>query len=293
MDEVEEDHHYRRRRRPPPPIQYTPDYRKGGVGGAQSIQDATVISQAADPTAGGRQDPNSITGIQKWQWDLAWWDKVPLNPMTTPLEEQRAFIFPTNDTMRGLNQRFYEKIPFADVTAPTVAEIDRWNMEVIQLFRDLVGNPTPLESDHCLFLRAQWALERHFTDDWDADYSATGVGSSEGPCFLFGDPYPDAPVCGFEFIPDHIGDQDPYGYESVCTNDPTETISTTVDAWPWSIKMSKILSRLIDDYISSNGAIADIVKFQTAPKVGIAWNTRLPSANLPDDVIFKFSPNTF
>lgn len=279
------EHHYRKRGRIPATIEYTPTWRTGGVGGVDDIFLATQQSHAADPGSGGAQDPNKITWIPRRNWDLAWWDKTPMDPINTPLNELRDFIFPSPYTMRGLNQRFYEIRPFEDNTAPTVAEIDSWNVEVIKLFRDLVGNPTPVFPDHCLFLRAQWALERHFTDAWDADYSFTGVGSLEGPCFLFGERHPGYPRCGFDFIPGDSHQWD-YGWDYLCPNTPSETTLGSAETLPWSIKLSTVILQFIEMYISSNGAVTDVVKLQQAQKVGLAWNI---NEDVVDDVIFKFS----
>lgn len=270
QDEGGDLHHYKRRRHPiQSGIQYTSEYRSGDVGGAEEIQDATVLSQTFVPG----QDPNSIQYIPKIDWDIAWWNKVPIVAQNLTPEEMAAFLFPSPDTMRGLNQYFYEINPFADYTAPTVAEIDYWNIHVIKHLRNIFGNNNPIEPDHCLFLRAQWGLERKWSSFWDEGYGYTGLGSDEGPCWLFGELFPDAPNCGENFIPDHALDQDIYGLGVICTNEPAITTHATIPPEiPWSIKLSKIIYGHVQEYIASGGSDGTIITFHTAAKVGFGFH---------------------
>jgi len=131
-----------------------------------------------------------------------------------------------------LRQRFYEVNPYADVTNPTVAEIDYWNIEVIRHFRRLIGITVPINPDPCLFLKAQWAQEHAVSTVWDAVSGFTCTGSTN-------------PHCGDGFIPT-CEDQAPYlpqypGLTCCGAGAGSGGIASTNTDIPWSIKLVRII----------------------------------------------------
>jgi hypothetical protein len=178
-------------------------------------------------------------------------------------------IFPTANTMLGLYDHFYEVNPYTDNTNPTIAEIDFWNIEVVRHFRRILGNTTPLEPDRCLFLRAQWASERAWSTYWDEKYPGK-LGTAGGPCI---DPVMGASSsnqhCGASFVPD-AEDQLPYlnGGEACSTRVGAEGLTTLNTDIPWSIK----ISRVIQNFIGSDGLSDHMGPFQSRTRVGFSWH---------------------
>ena len=85
-----------------------------------------------------------MTWITQAQWDIAVWDGVPFNPCGKTGQEIYNFCFPNPfgpniKAMRGLRQLYEQLNPFSNVLAPTVAEIDYWNTEVLRHHRRLLG----------------------------------------------------------------------------------------------------------------------------------------------------------
>lgn len=164
------------------------------------------------------------------------WDGVPIDVCGKTTAEICEFVFPSVNTMRGLRDLFYNTKPFADNVHPTVAEIDEWNVKVIQHFRNLIGAKTVVSADKCLFLRAHWNSERAWTRIWDtSDYPGTCDGSS-------------APHCGADFIP-NCPDQILYlgNPPSPCcvTTSGAEGIFTVNKDLPWSIKLSRVIAQTL------------------------------------------------
>jgi hypothetical protein len=199
------------------------------VSGGQGIREATAFSQAVASVVS--QDPDGIGWISNWGPN---WDGVPNCIVGVPTSEQCNWVFPqgSGDVMRGLRQRFYEVNPYADVTNPTVAEIDYWNIEVIRHFRRLIGNTVPINPDACLFLKAQWSEEHFRSTVWDSVSGFTCTGSTN-------------PHCGDGFIPP-CTDQAPYltqypGLTCCGATAGSGGIGSTNTNIPWSIKLSRII----------------------------------------------------
>jgi hypothetical protein len=72
-------------------------------------------------------------------------------------------------------------LPFADKFAPTVDEIDHWNIKVINHIRDMLGIPNKVTGDPRLYLEVAWADERKFTTIWDTKYPGV-FDTAYGPC---------------------------------------------------------------------------------------------------------------
>jgi hypothetical protein len=208
--------------------QYTPAISRSSLVGARCIEDSTVFAL----TRAGNKN-HAPDGIG-WMTDqLSWptWDGMPFDTNGKNTKEICSFVFPRPNQMRGLRALFYDIKPFADDVRPTVAEIDAWNVQVIQHFRNLIGAPMLVMPDRCLFLRAQWNSERRFTRVWDTDYPAdTCYGSTNEHC-------------GATFLPSPV-DQEPYLKGGVpCVNVAgAEGIFTVNKDLPWCIKMSRVIA---------------------------------------------------
>lgn len=145
------------------------------------------------------------------------------------------YIFPNvssgNYVMRGLEQLYHTIEPFEDETAPTIAEFENWNLQVLNHFRNLLDIP-PASYDPSLFLKTMWATERKRTGIWDA-YGGE-PNSAFGPC-----PPGSQIHCGETFVPS-ASDQSPYWNENYCGIPGTVTDvltgsdagSATVGTWP-------------------------------------------------------------
>jgi hypothetical protein len=251
---------------PPPSLkQYTPLYTKTtSPTGVDFMNNMTSVSQAVSTV--DSQDPDGI----KWlNWSGTEWDGVPYSGYIGPsgrssYPELCAFLKPNGGyAIRGLREKFYQVNPFSDVTAPTIAEIDAWNIEVIKHIRALVGNTTPVSNDARLYLEARWSSERKFTQYWDSDYPASEyvckdanknivdcTGRAPGPCFLGGVEYDLAGGhCGDSFFPD-ASDRTPYIQAYPPSTHPelvtynSRSSEATSAGWgsnrdiPWSIRLA-------------------------------------------------------
>lgn len=130
------------------------------------------------------------------------------------------FVFPngsTNRVMRGLQDLYNTVNPFADPFAPTVDEIESWNVEVIKHFRKLLGLNQTFTNDQKLFIASKWSSERQSTNIWNK-YPSTGV-NNYGPC-------PNGTShCGAWFSPSQPSDQLPYWNDYICAY-PTNITKT-------------------------------------------------------------------
>jgi hypothetical protein len=264
----------------PPPVgacndlgQLTPNYSPANIGGAADINYATSVSQAVASVIS--QDPYGFWAGNEATWNsVAYWDGVPMDvsgwPTSPTTAQLAAFIYPDSNHMRGLHQHFYNINPFADNTAPTVEEIDQWNVEVIRHLRKLVGNTTPVGGSRCLFLRAQWNEEKHWSTIWDSPPYDGWICPHTGPV----DPH-----CGAAFIP-NAADQLPYLDQMddvVCSQKSgAEGMSTINTNIPWSIK----LARTIALWIQSEGMTGHAGPYFTRECFGCCFH------------VLKYSPAT-
>ena len=258
--------------REPPPTTECPSYHPDAtVPGRMSQADTVRAITAYVNSKGQRHDPDGITWMKPGDWTP--WDGVTtINPCTSTTQQIMAFVFPKPgggsniNSMRGIRELFYSVKPFKDNQNPTVAEIENWNIEVIRLFRRLLGKNFPVENHKCTYLKAAWADERAHTDYWTANYPGQ-LDSATGPCTL---PTSSNAHCGASFIP-NANDQIPY----LCpSNLPpcgemsgAEGVSNHNTDIPWSIKMS----RIIGQYLNSDGIGAHTGPFIGRPYFGSAW----------------------
>lgn len=258
---------------PPPPTDpvcpnYHPDH---SIPGKPSQADIVRSITSYVNGKGYRHDPDGIPWIPRVNW-VPWDGVTTINPCTSTKAQLMAFIFPPPggiNTMRGLRERFYEVNPFADNSNPTVAEIENWNIEVIRLFRRLLGfNQTthPVYNDKCTYLKAAWAEERARTNYWSATYPGTLDGAA-GPCTLPNSPNPH---CGASFLLSP-SDQAPYLCPSTmppCTvTSGAEGISNHNTDIPWAVKMS----RIIGSFLASDGIDQHTGPFVGRTYFGSAW----------------------
>jgi hypothetical protein len=188
-------------------------------------------------TAGwGPHDPRGNALTRSTNWSIAHWDGIPFDMTGKTKEEIHKFLVPDHQNnkyaIRGLEEYFYRRKPFADNNNPTVAEIDTWNLEVIRHIRSVLGvkvttGPTtglyygkdiPIIPDARLYLECAWADGRKHSQMWDEIYSGgvikNGIenfGFAPGPCWLPlppPNPNPSAvrppgytPHCGETFAP--------------------------------------------------------------------------------------------
>ena len=264
-----------------------------GYHGTWHLTRATLLSSTVSKGT-QRQDPDGIHWIPQSNWKAAEWDCVPRSHCKYTKMEMQKWLFPDNNTMRGLRERFYEVNPFTDVNNPTIAEIDSWNVEVINHFRRLLGlknTATPLRS---LFKRAYWASEayaiRRFVQERQIKnekgdviriehyYTSKGVcpkGQKNAHCkagYL--------PACGMLDYPSETNepgqDHPAYKYpdetdwsciKSVPGNQ-AEDIVTTKTNLPWSIKMSRVILQ----FIASDGFCGHTGPFLIREHVGVAFH---------------------
>lgn len=257
---------------PPPSNTGCPTYHPNNSipGKPSQVEIINGITQYVN-NKGLRHDPDGITWLKPGDWKS--WDGVTtMNPCTSTTAQLMAFIFPPPggiNTMLGLRDLFYQVKPFADNSNPTVAEIENWNIEVIRLFRRLLGftqTTHPVSNHKCTFLRAAWAEERARTDYWTASYPGSMDGAT-GPCTI---PFSSNEHCGASFIP-NATDQAPYLCPSTmapCTNTSSaEGISNHKTDIPWGIKMS----RIIGQYLGTDGIGNHTGPFIGREYFGSAW----------------------
>lgn len=243
-----------------------PTWLSGG-GGSTGVQIISAASIPHDPDT----DPTDWTGSE--------WDGIPFpgNWETATKEELCAFAFPLGhgNAMLGLREKFYQLNPFADTNNPTVVEIEDWNIAVIEHFRSLFGIDTPIEKDRCLYVRALWADERKYTDYWDTAYPSGG-GSPPGPiCCPSGVACSTDAHCGDIFYPLDYNDQLPYFTgspepEPGCPwvgGGSTGIITTSTKTTNWVSQ----LSRVIKNWVCSEGQTGHAGPFFTRTKVGMSW----------------------
>ena len=246
--------------------QFTPTYAPGGVTGASCVDYQTSVTNSYP---GLRHDPDGIYWIDPSSWVTAQWDGVTTwDPSTLTAAQVSAGIFPTVNTMRGLRELFYEVNPFADVQNPTVAEIDNWNIRVLQHFRRLLGRAEshPVVNDTKLYLEAHWASERYKTTIWDERYPVDeSKPSTWGPCTGSTNAH-----CGAAFVPS-CQDQVPYYLDpnQACFSKTAsaEGIFSVNTNLPWSIKFARTIAiTLLTDGLGGHTA-----PFLGRGKVGLSW----------------------
>lgn len=278
-DEYEDDAEVWFSKPEPKPVegaQYTPDFSLYSVTASTMINNLTALSQAVSSVTNQGPDGNWMN------WTGAEWDGTPIDPTTYSTSALCSWLRPTGSPyiIRGIRELFFQVNPFADLTSPTVAEINNWNVEVIRHFRNMFGNPTPIRWNARLALEARWSSERKHTTVWDSKYPGD-FGSAYGPCGI-GD---GNPHCGESFFPDAV-DRALYISASPYNNDfvtypelsPYDNrysqaagLSGTNADLPWSIKLSVIIA----GYICGEGLIGHAGPFvnpDTArEEVGIDW----------------------
>jgi len=239
-----------------PPLevkQYTPANTESKNIGVPCMEAATALSLKVNKG----HDPDGITWLDYTNWPK--WDGVPLNTCGKTTNEICKWVFPSINTMRGLRDLFYslKPPPFADNTKPTIAEIDTWNIQVIQHFRNLIGAKQEIKPDRCLFLRAYWGDERKLTDIWNQKYPVdTCVGSTNEHC-------------GATFLPS-CQDQLPYLDGNPCCDTlpaGAEGVFSVKMDLPWSIK----LSRVIGDTLCREGLTGHTGPFVGRELVGLSF----------------------
>ncbi len=209
------------------------------------------------------QDPDGINWLPSSHWTNSTWDGMPIDPTNPPGGNLCNWIRPSHPyVVRGIRERFYELNPFADNTAPTPAEIDAWNIEVIRHFRNMFGNVIPVNPDARLYLEARWASERKRTEYWDSSYPPTGsYGDAYGPCW--NPPGNDVDTagghCGASFFPNST-DRSGYISQAPYNNDfatypelstytarraQAEGLAGVNADLPWSIKLAFIIANWI------------------------------------------------
>ena len=232
-----------------PSAQATPSYSIYPTSGPDMMNQQTVRSQAVSSVHA--QDPDST-----WV-NFPPWDGIPLDTTNKTKEEICAFLHPLGGTygLKGLREKFYDVNPFEDNTAPTIAEIDNWNIEIIKHFRALLGINTPVRKSNKLYLEARWAHERQFTTAWDEKYPEGVLGSTTGPCW--DPPGSTNPIdiagghCGEAFFPSAI-DRAPYmmNYPELENNytarySRASGLSGANSDLPWCMKLANIISNYI------------------------------------------------
>lgn len=247
---------------PPPPTpvapgQFTSNYTiTTAPTASQMMVDMTAFSQAV-PTVSS-QDPDGIGWLSPTSWANSTWDGIPYDTTGKTKEQICAFLRPSHVyVIRGLRERFYEVNPFVDNNNPTVDEIDKWNLEVIRHFRNLLGVTTPVSPNARLYLEARWADERKYTTGWDAAYIGATPGDRFGPCV--GVPDIAGGHCGASFFPSSV-DRAPYIAATPYSSDfgmypelatytarysLTEGISGANANVPWSIKFAYLIANWI------------------------------------------------
>ena len=236
---------------PPPSLlkQYSPH-----------LSDQDILAQTSSAANQTSQDPNGILWINPTNWVP--WDGVPLDTTGKTNTQLCSWLFPKQSyALRGLKERFYQVNPFADNTAPTVAEIDNWNIEVIKFYRELLGVNRPVQNDARLYLECRWSDERKYTTQWDAAYPPTGAfGDAYGPCHLGDGTSIDTATghCGDSFFPSTT-DRTPYitappynnttDYPELINYNSRASQATGIQGinagLPWSIKLATVIGRFI------------------------------------------------
>lgn len=132
------------------------------------------------------------------------WNGRPLPWRGKTKKELCYMFFPEgNSNLIGLHDLYNKIKPFRDEMNPRVAEIERWNLEVLRHFRRLIGNKAPFEYDQNLMLQARWSDERKYSKQWDAAYPTSHPKpKGGGPC-----PTGSGAHCGWLFLPNCMDQQ--------------------------------------------------------------------------------------
>ena len=160
------------------------------------------------------------------------WDGNMLPWRGKSKEDLCKMFFPEgNGNLIGLHDLYNELKPFSDESAPTVSEIEYWNLEVLRFFRRLIGNTAPFNYKKELFIQGRWADERKYSNQWDASYTS-------GKC-----PQGSGAHCGWLFLPNCMDQQsylDQYP-EAECitkTGGHSEGIAGVPNSVPWANKLA-------------------------------------------------------
>jgi hypothetical protein len=200
--------------------------------------------------------------------DFTPWNGVPFDKSNSvPANVQCQRLFPSGNryALIGLKDFYDQTKPFANEASPTIAELDAWNIAVINYFRRLYGQNVPLQNDPKQFLKAQWATEAKWTTKWDAENPPT-------PAF----PKTKAHY-GYGFVP-KVSEQTPYlnAYTPPIPAFPSfpggsETITFCKTEVPWALKMAFTLgSSLCAE--GTGGHIAQLLGPGTdGQTLGFAW----------------------
>lgn len=236
--------------------------------GVRPDRTATQPGNLGHDPRGFRRGFDGSTMPTEADWEASRWDGIPfMNGQwrTLPINAAnkllvRNWLAPVGLPMiRGLHDLYYSQSPppYLDKFRPTTAEIDAWNIIVINHIRKLLGEPVMLIGyDATLMLEVKWANEMRLSTKWDAKY---------------GNQCPDVNPpshCGATFQPD-AGDRlidmacSPYNldyvkypelkdYDKFTATQPKnrgtgDGAGSTSPRVPWSMRMGAIMGSLIAD----------------------------------------------
>jgi hypothetical protein len=233
----------------------TPDHTILPGGGAPNINDAT--RRALSRPGVKHHGVDGIEYIPKSDWDAGVWDGIPKDICGMLPADMCKYAFPKPNVMLGLQDLYNRVRPFKDHYAPTVAEIDQWNLVVLRHLRSLFGIKTPVEGDRCLYIHSVFAHEKKFSTKWDAKYpkeaSCVGKGAH----------------CGWKFKPD-ASEQTPY----LEGGPPCDKFGAFYEGFfgatpddPWSIKFANFLKGVV----CSEGRVGHAGPLFEAKVVGIGY----------------------
>lgn len=188
-------------------------------------------------------DPDSIGTIQQWS---TWDGHTIYRPDRLSKDDFYSAICPHDNALRGIYDVFQQHKPFRNNANPTKAEVDAWNIIVINHLRALVGytsSDRQAKPDHCMAARALWANERKHTTKWDSAYPGT-FDSAAGPCVHGHNAH-----CGASFLP-NAHDQQPYlpnNYPTCASGGGAEGVFGLWTGMPWSIQLSNVICSSVQD----------------------------------------------
>lgn len=242
--------------------QLTPEYSKADISGADCIRTSIALANSK----GYNHSPSGATWLTlSWSDSSISWDEVTTYDPCTKVPTKAA-IWPHNPyQMKGLYQLYNDLEPFVEETAPTIAEIESWNLEVIRLFRRLLGlSANPIKNSPDLYLTSQWSTERKHTSVWNAYDSGSICGPGSGA------------HCGWQFLPP-LSEQEAYfmvpGQLEVTSPAQAEGIFSVNTDIPWSLKMSVILHNTYN----SEGPNGHTGPFLRRSEIGINFKCNGPS----------------